>query len=78
MKKEHAVSNNPTVKPPTIAPGRLPKPPTTAEANAFNRIMDAFRLPKQTKNDKIKRHQAIQEATKSKHELKVQPSLAAI
>ena len=39
MKNEQAVSNNPTVKPPTIAPGRLPNPPTTAEANAFKRII---------------------------------------
>jgi glutamate formiminotransferase/formiminotetrahydrofolate cyclodeaminase len=34
------------------------------DTNAFNKIMDAFRLPKDTKRDKEKRQKAIQEATK--------------
>ena len=34
------------------------------DTNAFNKIMDAFRLPKDTEADKGKRHAAIQEATK--------------
>jgi glutamate formiminotransferase/formiminotetrahydrofolate cyclodeaminase len=34
------------------------------DTNAFNKIMDAFRLPKDTEEDKAKRHEAIQEATK--------------
>ena len=34
------------------------------DTNAFNKIMDAFRLPKDTEADKSKRHTAIQEATK--------------
>jgi len=34
------------------------------DTNAFNKIMDAFRLPKDTEEDKEKRQKAIQEATK--------------
>jgi glutamate formiminotransferase/formiminotetrahydrofolate cyclodeaminase len=34
------------------------------DTNAFNKIIDAFRLPKDTETDKAKRHTAIQEATK--------------
>ncbi len=34
------------------------------DTNAFNKIMDAFRLPKDSKEDKVKRAEAIQEATK--------------
>jgi len=34
------------------------------DTNAFNKIMDAFRLPKNTDEDKTKRHNSIQEATK--------------
>ena len=34
------------------------------DTNAFNRIMDAFGLPKKTEEEKVARHQAIQEATK--------------
>ena len=34
------------------------------DTNAFNNIMDAFRLPKDTEVDKSKRKEAIQEATK--------------
>jgi glutamate formiminotransferase/formiminotetrahydrofolate cyclodeaminase len=34
------------------------------DTNAFNKIMDAFGLPKKTEEDKTIRHQAIQEATK--------------
>jgi glutamate formiminotransferase/formiminotetrahydrofolate cyclodeaminase len=34
------------------------------DTNAFNKIMDAFRLPKNTDADKAKRQTAIQEATK--------------
>jgi glutamate formiminotransferase/formiminotetrahydrofolate cyclodeaminase len=34
------------------------------DTNAFNKIMDAFRLPKNTDADKTKRHNSIQEATK--------------
>jgi glutamate formiminotransferase / formiminotetrahydrofolate cyclodeaminase len=34
------------------------------DTNAFNKIMDAFRLPKDTKADKAKRQDAIQSATK--------------
>jgi len=34
------------------------------DTNAFNKIMDAFRLSKDTEADKAKRHAAIQEATK--------------
>ncbi len=34
------------------------------DTNAFNKIMDAFGLPKKTEEDKAIRHQAIQEATK--------------
>ncbi|MDR0790128.1 MAG: glutamate formimidoyltransferase [Bacteroidales bacterium] len=34
------------------------------DTNAFNRIMDAFSLPKKTENDKAKRTSAIEEATK--------------
>ena len=33
------------------------------DTNAFNKIMEAFRLPKDTEADKAKRHTAIQEAT---------------
>tara|TARA_B100000683_G_scaffold118475_1_gene116499 strand:+ start:382 stop:2076 length:1695 start_codon:yes stop_codon:yes gene_type:complete len=34
------------------------------DTNSFNKIMDAFRLPKDSEEDKIKRVEAIQEATK--------------
>ena len=34
------------------------------DTNAFNKIMDAFSLPKKTDNDKAARKQAIQDATK--------------
>ena len=34
------------------------------DTNAFNKIMNAFGLPKKTDEDKAKRHQAIQDATK--------------
>ena len=34
------------------------------DTNAFNKIMDAFGLPKNTEEDKAIRHQAIQDATK--------------
>ncbi len=34
------------------------------DTNAFNKIMDAFRLPKDTKENKKERQKAIQEATK--------------
>jgi len=34
------------------------------DTNAFNKIMDAFKLPKDTKKDKTKRQEAIQSATK--------------
>jgi len=34
------------------------------DTNAFNKIMDAFRLPKDTKSNKSKRKKSIQEATK--------------
>ena len=34
------------------------------DTKAFNQIMDAYRLPKETKEQKSKRDQAIQEATK--------------
>ena len=34
------------------------------DTNAFNKIMDAFRLPKDTEADKAKRREAIQAATK--------------
>ena len=34
------------------------------DTNAFNKIMEAFRLPKDTKADKAKRQEAIQAATK--------------
>tara|TARA_B100000945_G_scaffold272766_1_gene235396 strand:- start:77 stop:724 length:648 start_codon:yes stop_codon:yes gene_type:complete len=34
------------------------------DTNAFNKIMDAFRLPKNTEEEKTKRNEAIQEATK--------------
>ena len=34
------------------------------DTNAFNRIMDAFGLPKKTEEEKAARHQAIQDATK--------------
>ncbi len=34
------------------------------DTNAFNKIMDAFRLPKDSEADKAKRQEAIQEATK--------------
>ncbi len=34
------------------------------DTNAFNKIMDAFRLPKDTESDKAKRQEAIQAATK--------------
>ena len=34
------------------------------DTNAFNKIMDAFRLPKDSEEDKAKRTEAIQEATK--------------
>ena len=34
------------------------------DTNAFNKIMEAFRLPKESKADKIKRTEAIQAATK--------------
>ncbi len=34
------------------------------DTNAFNRIMDAFGLPKKTGEDKTARHKAIQDATK--------------
>jgi len=34
------------------------------DTNAFNRIMDAFSLPKKNEEEKAVRHQAIQEATK--------------
>ncbi|RLD59622.1 MAG: glutamate formimidoyltransferase [Bacteroidetes bacterium] len=34
------------------------------DTNAFNKIMDAFGLPKKTESDKAARHQAIQDATK--------------
>ena len=34
------------------------------DTNAFNKIMDAFRLPKDTEADKAKRQEAIQAATK--------------
>jgi len=33
------------------------------DTNAFNKIMDAFRLPKDTEADKVKRQEAIQAAT---------------
>ncbi|MCB0805839.1 MAG: glutamate formimidoyltransferase [Bacteroidales bacterium] len=35
------------------------------DTNAFNRIMDAFGLPKKTDEDKMERDKAIQEATKN-------------
>lgn len=35
------------------------------DTNAFNRIMDAFALPKNSEEDKVKRKQAIQVATKN-------------
>ncbi len=35
------------------------------DTNAFNKIMDAFRLPKKTEEEKKARHTAIQEATKN-------------
>ncbi|MDA9663610.1 glutamate formimidoyltransferase, partial [bacterium] len=35
------------------------------DTKAFNKIMDAFRLPKATESDKSKRKEAIQEATKN-------------
>jgi glutamate formiminotransferase/formiminotetrahydrofolate cyclodeaminase len=35
------------------------------DTDAFNKIMDAFKLPKQTEEEKKKRKQAIQEATKN-------------
>ncbi len=35
------------------------------DTNAFNKIMDAFRLPKKTEEEKKARHGAIQEATKN-------------
>ena len=34
------------------------------DTNSFNKIMDAFRLPKDTEADKAKRQEAIQAATK--------------
>ena len=34
------------------------------DTNSFNKIMDAFRLPKDSEEDKTKRSKAIQEATK--------------
>ena len=34
------------------------------DTNAFNKIMNAFRLPKETEAEKVKRHTAIQAATK--------------
>ncbi|NOX46603.1 MAG: glutamate formimidoyltransferase [Chlorobi bacterium] len=34
------------------------------DTNAFNKIMDAFGLPKKSKEDKAARHKAIQDATK--------------
>ena len=34
------------------------------DTEAFNAISDAFKLPKETEEDKAKRHDAIQEATK--------------
>ena len=34
------------------------------DTNAFNKIMEAFRLPKDTQEDKIKRNKSIQSATK--------------
>ena len=34
------------------------------DTNAFNKIMDAFRLPKDTESDKAKRQEAIQAATR--------------
>jgi len=34
------------------------------DTNAFNKIMDAFRLPKDTEADKVKRQETIQAATK--------------
>lgn len=34
------------------------------DTNSFNKIMDAFRLPKDTKEEKSKREKSIQEATK--------------
>ncbi|MEC7646630.1 MAG: glutamate formimidoyltransferase [Bacteroidota bacterium] len=34
------------------------------DTNAFNKIMDAFRLPKNTDEERTKRNEAIQEATK--------------
>lgn len=34
------------------------------DTNAFNRIMDAFGLPKKVDEEKAARHQAIQDATK--------------
>ena len=34
------------------------------DTDAFNKIMDAFKLPKDTKKDKTKRQEAIQSATK--------------
>ena len=39
IKKAHDVSKRPTVKPPTIAPGKPSNPPTTADAKAFNKII---------------------------------------
>ncbi len=35
------------------------------DTNAFNKIMEAFRLPKKNDTEKAARHQAIQEATKN-------------
>lgn len=39
------------------------KPLIDEDTEAFNEIMNAFRLPKETEEDKSKRHEAIQTAT---------------
>ena len=36
----------PMIRPPTIAPGTLPKPPTTAAGNAFNPMKPMFECTK--------------------------------
>ena len=42
------------------------------DTNAFNKIMDGFRMPKSSAEEKAKRHQAIQDATKGAIETPLQ------
>ena len=42
------------------------------DTNAFNKIMEAFRLPKSSADEKAKRHKAIQDATKGAIEAPLQ------